>query len=157
MAPRKPNHRVHPCVASRRRAILKKLLTCTPKGPSLPFRTSGLFRIYFHKLIFGNKKCEHEARSYTCHSPRTVLATASIFAMLVLYQLLLKCTKCQYGELTVSLLFSAQENTRHAHSASVSRNLNANCSLNNRNLFYKYIQPHSFTNAKKQNTENTPK
>ena len=28
--------------------------------------------------------------------------------MLVLYQLLLKYTKCQYGELTVSLLFSAQ-------------------------------------------------
>ena len=64
------------------------------------------------------------SRSCACHSPRTVLATASIFAMLVLYQLLLKCTKCQYGELTVSMLFSAQENTRHAHRASVSRNLN---------------------------------
>ena len=47
------------------------------------------------------------------YSPRTVLATASIFAKLVLYQLLLKCTKCQYGELTVSLIFSADENTRH--------------------------------------------
>ena len=47
-----------------------------------------------------------------------------MFAMLVLYQLLLKCTKCQYGELTVSLLFSAQENTRHTHRASVSCNLN---------------------------------
>ena len=54
------------------------------------------------------------------YSPRTVLATASIFAKLVLYQLLLKCTKCQYGELTVSLIFSADENTRHAHCASVS-------------------------------------
>ena len=63
------------------------------------------------------------SRSCACHSPRTVLATASIFAKLVLYQLLLKCTKCQYGELTVSLLFSAQENTRHVHRASVSRNL----------------------------------
>ena len=49
------------------------------------------------------------SRSCACHSPRTVLAIASIF----LYQLLLKCTKCQYGELTVSQLFSAQENTRH--------------------------------------------
>ena len=43
--------------------------------------------------------------------------------MLVLYQLFLKYAKCQYGELTVSLLFSAQENTRHAHRASLSRNL----------------------------------
>ena len=51
--PRKPNHRVHPRIASRRRAILKKLSTCTPKGPSLPFRTSGLFWIYFLKHIFG--------------------------------------------------------------------------------------------------------
>ena len=34
--------------------------------------------------------------------------------MLVLYQLLLKYTKCRYGELTVSLLFSAQENMKHA-------------------------------------------
>ena len=58
--------------------------------------------------FFWLEKCEHEARSCTCHSPQTVLATASIFAMLVLYQLLLKYTKCQYGELTVSLLFSAQ-------------------------------------------------
>ena len=31
---------------------------------------------------------------------------ASIISMLVLYQLLLKCTKCQYVEQTVSLLFS---------------------------------------------------
>ena len=65
------------------------------------------------------------SRSCACHSPQTVLATASLFAMLVLYQLLFKCTKCQYGELTVSLPFSAQENTRHAHCASVSRNLKA--------------------------------
>ena len=62
--------------------------------------------------------------SCTCPSPRIVLATASILAMLVLYQLLLKCTKCQYGELTVSLLFSAPWNTRHAHRALVSRDLN---------------------------------
>ena len=61
----------------------------------------------FSEAYFWLEKCEHEARSYTCHSPRTVLATASIFAMLVLYQLLLKCTKCQYVvEQTVSLLFS---------------------------------------------------
>ena len=60
------------------------------------------------EAYFWLEKCEHEARSCTCHSPQTVLATASIFAMLVLYQLLLKYTKCQYGELTVSLLFSAQ-------------------------------------------------
>ena len=70
------------------------------------------------------------SQSCACHSPRTILATASIFAKLVLYQLLLKCTKCQYGELTVSLLYSAQENTRHAHHASVSRNLNQKMSMN---------------------------
>ena len=49
------------------------------------------------------------SRSCACHSPRTVFATASIVAMLVLYQLLLKCIKCT--KLTVSLL---QENMRHA-------------------------------------------
>ena len=84
--------------------------------------------VFFPDLLseayFWLEKCEHEARPCTCHSPRIVLATASIFAMLVLYQFLLKYTKCQYGELTVSLLFTAQENTRHAHRASVSRNLN---------------------------------
>ena len=82
------------------------------------------------------------SRSCACHSPRTVLATASIFAKLVLYQLLLKYTKCQYGELTVSLLFSAQENTRHTHRASVSRNLNA---MNEASKFHKHQRVHEDT------------
>ena len=88
------------------------------------FSNKVVFSRFIFRTYFWLEKCEHEARSCTCHSPRTVLAAASIFAMLVLYQLLLKCTKCQYGELTVSLLFSAPRNTRHAHRALVSRNLN---------------------------------
>ena len=44
----------------------------------------------------------------------SVVSTASIFAMLVLYQLLLKYTKCQYGELTVSLLKKTRD-TPTAH------------------------------------------
>ena len=103
MAPRKQNHRVHPCVASRRRAILKKLSICT----LLYLLEQAVFSGFiFRRAYFWLEKCEQEARSCTCHSPRTILATASIFDMLVLYQLLLKCTKCQYVEQTVSLLFS---------------------------------------------------
>ena len=65
------------------------------------------------------------SRSCTFHSPRTVLAsepTASIFAMLVLYQLLLKCTKILFH--CYSLL---KENMRHAHHALVSHNLCSQC------------------------------
>ena len=123
MVPRKPNHRVYPRIASRRRAIFKKTLVMHSERCFFTFKNKWSFPDLFTEAYFWLEKCEHEARSCTCHSPRTVLAAASIFAMLVLYQLLLKCTKCQYGELTVSLLFSAQENTRHAHHASVSRNL----------------------------------
>ena len=56
-----------------------------------------------------------------CHSAHTILATASIFAMLFLYQFLLKCTLA--GTANFSLLFSMQRNARHDHRALVSRNL----------------------------------
>ena len=81
---------------------IKKLSICT----LLYLLEQAVFSGFiFRRAYFWLEKCEQEARSCTCHSPRTILATASIFDMLVLYQLLLKCTKCQYVEQTVSLLF----------------------------------------------------
>ena len=65
-------------------------------------------RFTFRSLFLVRKMGTRSTILYLPYSPRTVLATASLFAMLVLYQLLLKYTKCRYGELTVSLLFSAQ-------------------------------------------------
>ena len=66
------------------------------------------------------------SRSCASHSPRTVLATASIFAMLVLYLLLVKCYgKCTRWSANVFQCYSLlNQNMRHAHRASVSRNLN---------------------------------
>ena len=82
-----------------------------------------VFSRFIFRSLFWLEKCEHEARSCTCHSPRTVLAAASILAMLVLYQLLLKCTKCQYKELTrvssvwAGLVLSAWAGIKSAYKA----------------------------------------
>ena len=87
-----------PCIFShsfKTKSDIKKTLVVHSKRC---FFTKWSFPDLFSEAYFWLEKCEHEARSCTCHSPRTVLAAASIFAMLVLYQLLLKCTKCQYGE-----------------------------------------------------------
>ena len=56
------------------------------RRPSLPFRTSDLFWIYVQKLIFAwleNANTKHDLIPAIAHEVvRTVLATASSFAML---------------------------------------------------------------------------
>ena len=63
------------------------------------------------------------SRSCACHSPQTVLDTTSISALLVPYQLLLKCTKFQQVGQLFRCYFIYKENARHAHSALAFRNL----------------------------------
>ena len=47
-----PNHRVYPRIASRRRAILKNSRHALRKVLLCLFSTSGLFQIYFQKLLY---------------------------------------------------------------------------------------------------------
>ena len=83
-----------------------------------------VFSDLFSEAYFWLEKCEHEARSYTCHSPRTILATASIFSYACSLPTPLEVYQVSICRANCFTTISPLRNTRHAHCALVSLNLN---------------------------------
>ena len=82
MAPRKPNHRVYPRIASRQRAIFKK-------NSRHVLRKVLLYLLVQAMLLLSPRRDFWliVSQSCACHSPRTVFDTTSISALLAVYKI----------------------------------------------------------------------